>query len=141
MSVDSTRRTYHLQEPKIKTDSYQAVQLLEQEKSLSFDSIRKMTDRISGSFTFSILDDRNNVWLIRGDNPLSILHFPDKRMYVYASTDEILYKSIVDSFLFDDLRHGKYEEIPITISTILKIKPSGEIERENFIFREHISPA
>lgn len=58
-------------------------------------------------FTFSILDDRNNVWLIRGDNPLSILHFPDNRMYVYASMYEILYKSIVDSFLFDDLRHGK----------------------------------
>ena len=141
MSVDSTRRLYHLPESKIKTDSYLAVQLLEQEKSLTFDSIRKMTDKISGSFTFSIIDDRHNIWLIRGDNPLSILHFPEKRMYVYASTDEILYKSIIDSFLFDDLKHGKYEEIPITTGTILKIKPSGDIERESFIFREHISPA
>ncbi|MBQ7923126.1 MAG: hypothetical protein IJ325_11230 [Clostridia bacterium] len=62
-------------------------------------------------------------------------------MYVYASTDEILYKSIVDSVLFDDLKRGKYQQIPITTGTIMKIKPSGEIQRENFIFREHISLA
>ncbi|MBQ8370492.1 MAG: class II glutamine amidotransferase [Clostridia bacterium] len=141
MSVDSTRRTHNLPEQKIKTDSYLAVQLLEKEKSLTFDSIRAMTGKISGSFAFSILDDRNNIWLIRGDNPISILHFPEKRMYVYASTDEILYKSIVDSFLFEDMKHGRYEEILIPTGTIMKIKPSGEIERENFIFREHISPA
>ena len=100
-----------------------------------------MTGKLSGSFIFSILDDKNNIWLIRGDNPLSILHFPEKRMYVYASTDEILYKSIVDSVLFDDLKRGKYQQIPITTGTIMKIKPSGEIQRENFIFREHISLA
>ena len=52
MSVESTRKTYNLPDPKIKTDSYLAVQLLEQEKSLTFDSIRKITDRISGSFSF-----------------------------------------------------------------------------------------
>ena len=128
----------NLPKTKIETDSYAAVQLIEQEKELSFTSIRKMAETVTGSFSFSILDEHNNLWLVKGDSPLSILYFKERKTYVYASTDEILYKSIVDSPLFDELKKGKYEEIPIEEGTIMKITPDGIIERSNFKFSHRV---
>ena len=72
-----------------------------------------MAETVTGSFSFSILDDKNSIWLVKGDSPLSILHFPEKQIYVYASTDKILYKALVDSPLFENLRKGMCENIPI----------------------------
>lgn len=126
----------NLPKTKIETDSYAAVQLIEQQKKLSFDSIRTMSETVSGSFSFSILDQHENLWLVKGDNPLSILHFPKKQIYVYASTDEILYKAIIDSPLFDELKSHDYEEIPITDGTILKINADGTLESASFKMRE-----
>ena len=98
------RASLHLPKTKIETDSYIAVQLIEQQKKLTFDSIRTMSETVMGSFSFSILDDENSLWLVKGDSPLSILHFKEKKIFVYASTDEILYKAIIDSLLFIDLK-------------------------------------
>lgn len=137
-NVESTKIAYNLPHSKIETDSYIAVQLIEKQKNLSFDSIRFMAETVHGSFSFAILDDRNSIWLVKGDNPLSVLHFPDKRMYVYASTDEILYKSIVDSMLFTDLKNGRFAEVPIEEGTILKIKTDGTLEKETFHFYEAV---
>lgn len=134
----SLKIAYDLRNSKIETDSYLAVQLIEKQKQLSFDSIRFMAETVSGSFSFAILDDKNSIWLVKGDNPLSILHFPEKKMYVYASTDEILYKAIVDSMLFTDLKHGRFSEVPIDDGTILKIKPDGILEHETFHFYESV---
>ena len=126
----------NLPKTKIETDSYAAVQLIEQQKKLSFDSLRYMSETVSGSFSFSILDQHENLWLVKGDNPLSILYFPKKQIYVYASTDEILYKAIIDSPLFDELKSHAYEEIPITDGTILKINADGTLESASFKMRE-----
>jgi len=137
-NVEFTKIAYNLNHSKIETDSYIAVQLIEKQKNLSFDSIRFMAETVHGSFSFSILDDRNSIWLVKGDNPLSILHFPEKKMYVYASTDEILYKSGVDSMLFTDLKHGRFTEVPIEEGTILKIKQDGTLEKDTFHFYESV---
>ncbi|MBQ8187164.1 MAG: class II glutamine amidotransferase [Clostridia bacterium] len=130
----------NLPKTKIETDSYAAVQLIEREKKLNFASLRTMAETVSGSFSFSILDDRDNLWLVKGDSPLSILHFPGKRMFVYASTDEILYKAIVDSPLFPALKQRQFEEIPVSQGTILKISPDGSLASESFRFRESLRP-
>ena len=133
----SLKIAYNLKHSKIETDSYIAVQLIENQKQLSFDSIRFMAETVSGSFSFAILDDRNSIWLVKGDNPLSVLHFPEKQMYVYASTEEILYKAVVDSLLFTELKHGRFSEVPIDDGTILKIKSDGgALEKETFHFYE-----
>ena len=59
--------------------------------------------------------------------------FPKLKIYVYASTDEILYKAIVDySPLFSALKNGEYEAIDISEGNILKIRPDGIIERNAF---------
>ena len=139
--VEETRYTHKLPKTKIETDSYLAVQLIEQQKKFSPDSVRYMAETVRGSFSFSILDDRNTIWLVKGDSPLSILHFPEKKIYVYASTDEILYKSIVDSFLFDELKKGRFEEVRIRAGEIMQICSDGEIHTDSFIFKEAARPA
>ena len=116
----------------IETDSYVAVQLIEKQRKLDFDSIRFMAEAVRGSFCFSILDDKNNLYLVKGDNPLKLKHFPKQKIYVYASTEEILWRALVSSPLFDALKKGDYEEIPLGEGDILKITPRGELEQDKY---------
>lgn len=127
------RKKFNLPKTKIETDSYIAVQLIESQKHLDFESIKYMAERTEGSFSYSILDDNNNVWLVKGDSPLSLLHFPKLKMYVYASTDEILYKALIDfPLLFKALKNGEFEEVNISEGNVLKIRRDGIIERNTF---------
>ena len=127
------RKKFKLPKTKIETDSYISVQLIERQKHLDFDSIKYMAERTEDSFSYSILDDKNNIWLIKGDSPLSILHFPKLKIYVYASTDEILYKSLVDySPIFSALKNGEFETVDVSEGDILKIRPDGIIEKNTF---------
>ena len=128
----SLRKKYNLPKTKIETDSYIAVQLLESQPRLNFDSIKYMAEKTEGSFSYSILDKKNNVYLVKGDSPLSIIHFPKSKLYVYASTDEILYKSLIDSFLFAELKTGQHETINLSEGDILKICPDGTTEKGTF---------
>ena len=126
------RKKLCLPKTKIETDSYIAVQLIESKKDLNFDTLKYMAETIEGSFSFSVLDDKNDIYLVKGDSPLTILHFPDDKIYVYASTENILYKALVDSPLFNSLKKGSFEEIPINEGDILKLSSDGEIETEKF---------
>ena len=130
-----------LPKTKIETDSYVAVQLIEKQQQVSFESIRAMAEQVEGSFSFSILDDENQLYLVKGDSPLSILHFPSRKIYAFASTDTILFKALIDSPLFSDLMAKKYEQIPITEGTILKITPSGVLETSMFQYKEYYGMA
>lgn len=132
------RKKHKLPRTKIETDSYIAVQLIESKKTLDFDSIKYMAERVNGSFSFSILDYKNNIYLVKGDSPLSILHFPKLKIYVYASTDEILYKAIVDyPPIFSELKNGGYEAVDISEGDILKIRPDGLIEKSTFEYNTY----
>lgn len=133
LSNDRTlRRQLKLPKTKIETDSYIAVQLVEHKKRFDMDAIRYMAENVEGSFSFSLLDDMDNLYLVKGDSPLSILHFPSKSSYVYASTLSILWKALVDTELFYELQRGEYEEVEIDDGEILKITTDGELEREKF---------
>lgn len=74
----------------VKTDSYIAVQLLEQQKSLDIQSISEMAELVEGSFVFTVLDENNNLYFVKGDNPLALYHYDTCGLYVYASTEAIL---------------------------------------------------
>ena len=132
---DDLRKKHHLPKTKIQTDSFIAVQLIEQKRQLNFDSLRYMAEQVEGSFSFSILDQRDNLYLVKGDSPLSILHFPVEKIYVYASTDAILYRALVDSPLFASMKQGNYDEVPIENGEILMIRANGQTERQTFNFR------
>ena len=131
------REDYKLPKTKVETDSYIAVQLLEHKKKLNENSIRFMAEALVGSFSFSIIDFNNNLWLVKDDSPLYILHFVDKGMYVYASTEEILWKALIETDLFEDLKESRYEVVPITRGTILKISPNGKLEYSTFEYQEY----
>ena len=75
------RRELKLPLSKIETDSYIAVQLLESKKRFDFESIKYMAEKVEGSFSFSLLDDHDNLYLVKGDSPLAIFHFSSKAAY------------------------------------------------------------
>ncbi len=79
-----------LPETDIKTDSYIAVQLIEQQKEVTFNSLRRMAEAVEGSFTFTVLDQDNSLYFVKGDNPLTIYHYLKLGLYLYASTEGIL---------------------------------------------------
>ena len=137
MNDKQLREKYHLPKTKIETDSYIAVQLLESKEELNEESIKFMAEALEGSFSFSIVDSSDNLWLVKGDSPLHIIHFPKLKLYVYASTEEILWKALVGTDLFEELKCGVFEEIPVHSGDILKILPDGNIEYYKFDYQKY----
>ncbi len=119
--------THNLPDTAIETDSYAAVQLLEQHKSLDIEAIKSMAEKVCGSFVFTILRDDNTLFLVRGNNPITLYHFPELGLYLYASTKEIL-----DTALRKAKFKYQYEQIPISFEEILQISPDGEISSYDF---------
>jgi len=118
------RKKEELPETDIETDSYIAVQLIDKKKSLDFDSLKFMTDKVQGSFCFTILDRNNELYIIKGDNPMAIAEFDG--FYIYTSTKDILKRS---------LKKFKIEPKGYTIinqGDILKFKADGNIMKDTF---------
>lgn len=116
------RRSYKLPSTHIQTDSYVAVQLLEKAGELSERTLAQVAEVLEGSYTFSVLDQRNTLYLIRGNNPLSIRWLPSLGCYLYASTDEIL-DSALDALEIAKLRQTG---IPIRQGDIMTIDSTGK---------------
>lgn len=113
---------------RIETDSYIAVQLIEKYGNLDFDALRFMAEELEGSFTITALTARNELYFVKGNNPMCIYHYPDIGIYVYASTEEILRKTIGKA----KMPLGKSEKIQILSGEILKIDAEGKIIRSHF---------
>ena len=122
------RRTKHLPRTKVQTDSFIAVQLIEQQKALNLSSLKCMAEQVEGSFSFSVLSEQDELWLVKGDNPLTIVHFPAVGVFVYASAAEILNKALArcGNWL------GRGEKIDIAMGDIVKIDSNGRITRGTF---------
>ena len=88
------RQERKLPETNIETDSYIAVQLLEQQGKLNFSTIRTAAEALEGTLTLTILDGRDNLYIVKGNNPLTLYHFPRLGLYAYASTEAILRKGL-----------------------------------------------
>ena len=125
---DALKRHYQLPHSKIQTDSYVATQLLEKKNILNFDSLRFMAEQLEGSFTITVLDDANDLFVVKGDNPFCLLQFPRLGFYLYASTEEILRRTL-DKLR---LRKEKQVHIPVDCGEILKLSPDGEVARSRF---------
>lgn len=120
------RKSMQLSNTFIETDSYIAVQLLEYYGEISFESIAEMAETVSGSFCFSILTDKNELYLVKGSNPLAI--YDCGGYYLYASTADILDKTL------KKLNISKKNTIHIESGEILKITADGTIRRGQFDF-------
>ena len=122
------RRKDKLPRTNIETDSYVAVQLLEREGAVTGQTLQYMAEKLEGSFSFTILDHQDSLYFVRGNNPLSLYHFPDQGLYLYASTQEILDKAI-RSISF---RLTEKEVVDLACGEILKIDAQGAQSRSRF---------
>ena len=122
------RREFRLPRTKIQTDSYIAVQLIEHKNALNFESLRHMAENVEGSFTFTVLDRKDRLYIVKGDNPLCLLHFPSLGMYLYASTEEILRHAMSRMGLGTQAAC----KIPLECGEILRIDRDGTLTRSTF---------
>ena len=101
------------------------MQLLEREKKLNFQSLKTMAEKVQGSFVFTVLDTRDNLYFVRGDNPLAIFCYDG--FYLYTSTAEILRRA--------EWRLGLRHEgtIDTTEGDILKIDRNGNCSYGGFV--------
>lgn len=120
------RHTEQLSSTHIQTDSYVIVQMLEKYRTLNFDSLKKTAEKLEGSFTFTVLDKENHLYIVKGDNPLCCYHFNGH--YIYASTKEILNCALGRLGMLD----YQHSEIPMTCGDILKIDPTGKTTLAHF---------
>ena len=119
---------YKLPDTKVKTDSYVAVQLLEREDDLSTRSLQRMAEALDGTFTITILDARNNMHFVKGNNPLTVILLPDLGCYLYASTGEIL-RTALGALGMSDVRAMV---IPVEQGEILHIDAHGQRTMSRF---------
>ncbi len=122
----------HLPQTQIETDSYVAVQLLEQQGKLDFESLKSMAESVQGSFCFTALDENNTLYIVKGSNPMCLLHFAQLGLYVYASTESILKKALQKT----SFHKYPFEVLNIEEGTILKIDRYGFLSGSTFEVQE-----
>ena len=126
------RRTNNLPATHIETDSYVAVQLIEQQKKLDFNSLKNMAETVQGNFAFTVLDEENSLYIIKGSNPIYLLHLEMLGLYIYASTESIMKNALKQI----RLQHFPCTRIETAHGDILKIDSSGMITRSRFERKE-----
>ena len=122
------RKEFKLPGSRIETDSYVAVQMLEQLGRMDFEGLRAMAEELEGSYTITALTERDELYFVKGNNPMCIYHYPAAKLYVYASTEEILKKAMLQA----QLPLGKAEKINLLSGEILRIDAWGKITRSHF---------
>ena len=129
------RKEKNLPQTKIETDSYVAVQFIEQQRKLNLNSLKSMAENVQGSFCFTALDEKNNLYIVKGSNPMYLIHFEELGLYVYASTESIMKKALKKAG-FNKLR---FEVLNIEEGDILKIDQNGTISHSEFEVNESYS--
>ena len=122
------RRQHDLPATKIETDSYIAVQLLEAAGEISFQSLADMAEKLEGSFTISVMTDQDDLYLVKGDNPLCLYHYEKLGVYIYASTEPILRAALKQL----NMKFGKPTKIKLDCGEILRIDATGNMSRSQF---------
>ena len=119
---------FFVQRPAVTPTIYVAVQLIEQQRELSFQSLKRMAEALQGSFTITVLDGENNLYFVKGNNPLTICQFPKHGFYLYASTEEILNRALTALGMNGTMRI----DVKIDQGDIMRIDPCGNRTTERF---------
>lgn len=127
------RKSENLPDTEIETDSYVAVQLIEKQKSINFSNLKTMAEKVAGSFMFTVLDENNKLYFVKGSNPIYIIHFEKLGLYIYASTKEIVEKAISKTAL----KFSKYTVINISAGEMLSIDKNGVIKKSFFDYDDY----
>lgn len=122
------RKEKKLPDTHIETDSYVAVQLLELQGKLDFNSLKSMAEYVEGNFTFTVLDEENRLYFVKGTNPLFLIYFEKLELYVYASTETIMTNALEKV----GLEHLHYQIFNLNEGDMLSIDKHGNIEKSKF---------
>lgn len=129
------RWALRLPRTKIETDSFIAVQLLQQQRALNLDSLKFMAEKVEGSFSFTVLDGQDNLYFVKGDSPLCICRFPDRELYLYASTGAILLEALNHiPYLL-----GEAEQVIIDGGELLMVGADGTQKRSTFRYSDPLA--
>lgn len=121
------RQKYHIAKTDIETDSYIAVQLIENQRAFTTEAIKYMEETVKGSFCFTLLDEKNNLYIVKGDNPIAVFHFEKSGLYLYASTENLLENTIQKTNLKQE-----YTKMNIALGDIICFDKQGSITKANF---------
>ena len=127
------RKEKNLPDTHIETDSYVAVQLIEQQRKLDFESLKSMAETVSGSFCFTVLDEYNSLYLIKGNNPMCLLHFEELGLYIYASTETIMTKALKKA----GLHKMQCYRIEVNEGDIIKLDYNGNLSCSQFEIKDN----
>ncbi|MCX7610274.1 MAG: hypothetical protein N2043_01645 [Ignavibacterium sp.] len=136
---DDIRMHYNMKVPKISTDTYIIYQMI-QHFGLSLQSLKDISEQLYGIYTYTVLDNHSNLYIVRHEHPLVLLHFKDLQLYVYASTEKILFNAIFDTpYLCKKLKQSlstnplDIELIEMNMGEIYQIDKTGTIHRQYFV--------
>ena len=124
----SLRKEKKLPKTCIETDSYVAVQLIERKGKLNFDSLKSMAEDVQGNFTFTILDQYNTLYFVKGSSPMFLIYFEKLGLFAYASTESIMSKAMRKS----GFSRYKYSRILLNEGDILSIDKNGKTDVSEF---------
>jgi hypothetical protein len=122
------RKANNLPKTKIETDSYIAVQLIDGKNTLDFNSLKYMAEAVEGSFCFTVLSRENELYIVKGDNPMAVAKL--KGYYIYASTISILMSAL------KRLKFRRFDIIEPEDDTIIKFCENGKIKTEKFVRKD-----
>lgn len=130
---DELAKSENLPKNKIETDSYVAAQLIEKYGKLDFKTVAEMAEAVQGTFVFTILSDKNKLFIAKGDNPLCLIHYKQLGLYVYTSTYEIMKNVLKESFL----EKLPFEIIDVNEGDIISIDRYGHFKKSSFTPNEY----
>ena len=122
------RKTKNLPDTHIETDSYVAVQLIEQQGRLDFESLKNMAETVQGSFNFTVIDEDNSLYIVKGSNPMFLIHFEEIGLYVYASTESIMKNALKKV----GIQNFHYTKIETVHGDIIRIDRKGFLSHSEF---------
>ena len=94
---------------------------------------RQLRTVIAGSFTYTVLDGGGRLYIVRGNNPFCLYHWPERGLYLYASTQAVLDAAV---FKIRKLLSGSMQKIPVEEGEILRLSPDGSRASETFSMKK-----
>ena len=97
--------------------------------------MRYAAEQVRGYFTFTLLDRQNNLYFVKGESPLYLIHFPSLGLYVYSSTKEIM----TAAFRQMPVKFPQFEVIAVTEGELLRISVDGKITCDRYTVHDDYS--
>lgn len=96
-----------------------------------------MAETVQGNFTFTVLDENNFLYIVKGSSPMCLLHFDKLGIYIYASTESIMKNALKKV----GIKNFPCVKIETVHGDIIRIDSKGCISCSEFEKKEDFSYA